>query len=99
MGHVSPIRPEQHADPYSNYPFYRNESRSRQLQLLVEAASRAEPAGFSRHVAQISPSGDRSAEDCALIDSANDDQWLLVILLKTDDGYHLIRRLYCVLEE
>lgn len=99
MGHVSPVRPEQPTDPYSNYPFYRNESRSRQLQLLVEAASRADPAGFLRYVAQISPSGDRSAEDCALIDSANDDQWLLVILLKTDDGYHLIRRLYCVLEE
>jgi len=99
MGHVSPVRPEQPADPYSNYPFYRNESRSRQLQLLVEAASRADPAGFLRYVAQISPSGDRSAEDCALIDSANDDQWLLVILLKMDDGYHLIRRLYCVLEE
>ena len=37
-------------------------------------------------------------EDLPLLDIGNPDQWLLMILLETDDGYHLIRKLYCVTE-
>lgn len=62
----------------------------------AEDGSRARPTGFFRFVGQVSPGGAAALEDVPLLDHINPDQWLLVVLLETDEGYHLIRRLYCL---
>lgn len=35
-------------------------------------------------------------EDVPILDPDNPDQWLLIVLLQTDEGYHLIRKLHYV---
>ena len=65
-------------------------------QQLVDHAAVSSHYGFMKYVAQVSPGGGADLEDVSLLDPANSDQWLLCVLLKTDEGYQLIRRLYCV---
>jgi len=65
---------------------------------LVDHAAVASRYGFMKYVGQVSPGGGADLEDVSLLDSANPDQWLLCVLLKTDTGYRLIRKLYCLPE-
>ncbi len=64
----------------------------------LNACAHATPTGFFQYVAQVSPSGNAELEDLPIQDEDNPDQWVLAILLKTDDGYQIIRRSYCVTE-
>jgi len=74
------------------------ESLEGALHDALGAGTQARPAGFLQYVSQISPSGDSVLEDLPIHDIDNPDQWVLAILLKTDDGYHAIRRLYHLTE-
>lgn len=62
----------------------------------VEYGSRAPVQGVYQFFAQVSPGGAAAMEDIPILDQSNPDQWLLLIVLETDDGYHLIRKLYCL---
>lgn len=64
----------------------------------AEDGSRVGLQGFFQFVGQVSPGGAAALEDLPLLDHSNPDQWLLMVLLETDEGYHLIRRLYCLPE-
>lgn len=66
------------------------------LQQARDFGSRAPLQGMFRYFSQVSPGGAAYMEDIPLLDFSNPDQWLLLILLDTEDGYHLIRKLYCV---
>ncbi len=65
------------------------------LRFMTGSACWGQRAGFRRWVGQVSPGGSASMEDVVVLDNQNPDQWLLAVLLETDSGYHLIRRLYC----
>jgi len=73
-------------------------SRRGVIQYSLDAGTRAAPRGFFRYVSQVSPSGNAELEDLPIHDVHNPDQWVLAILLKTDDGYHIIRRSYYITE-
>lgn len=64
--------------------------------LTAQTSSRSGVQGVFRFFSQVSPGGAAPMEDLPILDYSNPDQWLLLILLKTDDGYHLIRKLYCL---
>lgn len=77
---------------------YVNQLRPVGVQQAMAAGSRAPLQGMFRYVSQVSPGGAAHMEDIPLLDHSNPDQWLLLILLESDDEYHLIRKLYCVTE-
>jgi hypothetical protein len=96
-GHVSALVSRQDSMAYPPYlNIHGGYTWSQMLHDLVDTCSRSSPQGFFHYVGQVSPGGAAMMEDLPILDIGNPDQWLLVILLKTDDGYHLIRRLYCV---
>ncbi len=78
---------------------YMNQSRPLWVQQAMAVGSRAPLQGMFRYFSQVSPGGAAHMEDIPLLDHSNPDQWLLLILLETEDGYHLIRKLYCMAEE
>jgi hypothetical protein len=45
-------------------------------------------------VSQVSPSGGPAIEDAALLDPADDSQWVLVVLVTRGDDLYCFRRLY-----
>jgi hypothetical protein len=96
-GAVSPFREYTNSDHHQNAA-YRNALRQRTSRQIGEVGSRAPLQGLFQYFSQVSPGGAAAMEDIPIMDPGNPDQWLLVILLKTDDGYHLIRKLYCVTE-
>jgi hypothetical protein len=68
------------------------------VQHPFQFGARADLKGFFQYVSQISPSGNAELEDFPIHDVDNPDQWVLAILLRTEDGYHIIRRSYHITE-
>lgn len=64
----------------------------------IDVGTCVKPHGFFQYVSQVSPSGNAELEDIPIQDESNLDQWVLVILLRTDEGYQMFRRLYHVTE-
>jgi len=94
-GVVSPPSEHMNDDQYQHVASL-NALRQKTARQIGEFGSRAPLQGLFQYFSQVSPGGTAAMEDIPIIDPGNPDQWLLVILLKTDDGYHLIRKLYCV---
>ncbi|MEZ6061214.1 MAG: hypothetical protein R3C19_12690 [Planctomycetaceae bacterium] len=60
---------------------------------LVDATSCTQAEFFSV-VSQVSPHGSGTLEDLPIQDASDPGQWVLMILVKTDQGYHAYRKLY-----
>ncbi len=102
-GHAVVGRPAPEFDDYSimdmDYEYaVLGMTRNESLPLTAEQGSRAPLHGMFRYFSQVSPGGAAAMEDLPLQDPGNPDQWVLMILLQTDEGYHLIRKLYCLPE-
>ena len=54
------------------------------------------PRGVFRLFSQLAPGGAAELEDLPIFDSTNPNQWMLLIMLETEAGYHLLRRNYFV---
>lgn len=89
-------RVDSSVDPdYQQYAYNQN-LPPHLVPLTAQTGSRSGLKGLFRFFSQVSPGGAAPMEDLPILDYSNPDQWLLLILLKTDDGYHLIRKLYCL---
>ena len=50
--------------------------------------------GLFALVSQIAPTGGGNFEDLALLDPADDRQWLLLVAVRRGNDWHLYRKLY-----
>ena len=61
---------------------------------VMQAAARTGTRDFFSIVSQVSPQGSASLEDLPILDATDDNQWLLMVAVQTDNVTKIYRRIY-----